>query len=286
MFSEKTNAPAVSAPNRQMLRRALCLMAVFGAGLFALLLARLFQLQILEHTRFEKLAMEQQLRDVPSNAARGVIYDRNLQPLAVSASVDNVYLSPAEIQAYGEDPELIASGLSGILGLDREEILKKCGQTGSWYVTVARKLEREQADAVRAFKNEHNLRGVRLEPDTKRYYPNSSLACHLIGFVGTDNTGLEGIEARYDSVLAGSDGRTRRMTNAFGTDLLFEQFEEFDPGQDGCNDKAAMRRAGRTGRTGRTRPDCCAIFCAATDATDSQRLTQCDPPQKQGDHII
>ena len=235
MFSEKTDAPTVSAPNRQMLRRALCLMALFGVLLFALLLARLFRLQILEHERYEVLAMEQQLRDVPAGALRGVIYDRNREPLAVSAAVDNVYLSPAEIQAYGEDPELIASGLSKILGIDREEVLKKCGQTGSWYVTVARKLEREQADAVRAFKNEHQLRGVRLEPDTKRYYPNSTLACHLIGFVGTDNYGLEGIEARYDSVLSGTAGRTRRMTNAFGTDLLFEQFEEFEPGRDGCS---------------------------------------------------
>ena len=235
MFPVNNAPPAVSAPNRRMLRRALCLMALFGVALFALLLARLFQLQILEHERFERLALEQQLRDAPTAAARGVIYDTHGQPLAVSASVDNVYLSPAEIQAYGEDPALIARGLAEILGLDADELLQKCGQTGSWYVTVARKLEREQADAVRAFKNENNLRGVRLETDTKRYYPNSSLACHLIGFVGTDNTGLEGIEAKYDALLAGTAGRSRRMTNAFGTDLLFEQFEQFEPGRDGCD---------------------------------------------------
>ena len=235
MFPVNNAPPAVSAPNRRMLRRALCLMALFGVALFALLLARLFQLQILEHERFERLALEQQLRDAPTAAARGVIYDTHGQPLAVSASVDNVYLSPAEIQAYGEDPALIARGLAEILGLDADELLQKCGQTGSWYVTVARKLEREQADAVRAFKNENNLRGVRLETDTKRYYPNSSLACHLIGFVGTDNTGLEGIEAQYDALLAGTAGRSRRMTNAFGTDLLFEQFEQFEPGRDGCD---------------------------------------------------
>ena len=235
MFPVNNASQAVSAPNRRMLRRALCLMALFGVALFALLLARLFQLQILEHERFERLALEQQLRDAPTAAARGVIYDTHGQPLAVSASVDNVYLSPAEIQAYGEDPALIARGLAEILGLDADELLQKCGQTGSWYVTVARKLEREQADAVRAFKNENNLRGVRLETDTKRYYPNSSLACHLIGFVGTDNTGLEGIEAQYDALLAGTAGRSRRMTNAFGTDLLFEQFEQFEPGRDGCD---------------------------------------------------
>lgn len=186
MSPQKDPAPTVSAPNRQMLRRALFLTALFGVILFAVLLVRLFQLQILDHPRYERLAMEQQLRDAPTGTERGAIYDTHLQPLAVSASVDNVYLSPAEIQAYGEDPALIARGLSEILGLSEAELLEKCGQTGSWYVTVARKLEREQADAVRAFKNEYNLRGVRLETDTRRYYPNSSLACHLIGFVGTD----------------------------------------------------------------------------------------------------
>lgn len=227
------NEPARSGPNRQMLRRALFLMAVCGIAAFVLLLARLYQLQILQHSRYEQLALEQQLRQAPAAVARGIIYDTNMSPLAVSASVDNVYLSPAEIELYGEDKGLIARELSRILDLEEEELLKKASQTGSWYVTVARKVEREQADQVRKFKNEYGLRGVRLETDTKRYYPNSNLACHLIGFVGTDNYGLEGIEARYDEALAGSAGRTVRSTNAFGTDLLLGQFEEYEPGEDG-----------------------------------------------------
>lgn len=221
------------SPSRQMLRRTLFLMAVCGIAVFALLLARLYKLQIIDHEYYEQMAIEQQLREAPSSAERGVIYDRNMNALAVSASVDNIYLSPAEIEMYGEDKELIAERLSDILGLDRQDILNKASQTGSWYVTLARKVEREQADAVRAFKNEYGLRGVRLEADTKRYYPNSTLACHLIGFVGTDNYGLEGIEAQYNSALSGSAGKTVRATNAFGTDLLFSNFEEYYPGEDG-----------------------------------------------------
>ena len=228
-------AAAPSPPNRQMLRRALFLMALFGIGAFLVLFARLYQLQILDHTRYEQLAVEQQLRQAPASTARGIIYDTRMNTLAVSASVDNIYLSPAEIELYGEDKELIARELAAILDLDEAEILEKASQTGSWYVTVARKVEREQADRVRQLKTRYGLRGVRLETDTKRYYPNSSLACHLIGFVGTDNYGLEGIEARYDSFLAGSAGRTVRATNAFGTDLLFAQFEEYQPGQDGLD---------------------------------------------------
>ena len=220
-------------PNRQMLRRTLLLTAVCGVAAFALLLARLYRLQILDHGFYEQRAIEQQLREAPTAAARGTIYDTRGRVLAVSASVDNVYLSPAEIEQYGEDRELIARELSRILDLDYEDLLEKTGRTGSWYVTVARKVEKEQADQVRAFKTEYGIRGVRLETDTKRYYPNSSLACHLIGFVGTDNYGLEGIEARYDSVLAGTAGRTVRATNAYGTELLFSGFEEYQPGEDG-----------------------------------------------------
>lgn len=231
----KCSVPDELSPNRQMLRRALLLMAVCGAAAFALLLARLGQIQLLEHDFYEQRAMEQQLREAPTASRRGSITDAKGRLLALSASVDNVYLSPAEIRQYGEDRELIARELSRILGLDYEELLEKTGQTGSWYVTAARKVERETADEIRAFKNAYGIRGVRLEPDTKRYYPNSSLACHLIGFVGTDNTGLEGIEAKYDSYLLGSPGRSLRATNAFGTELLFESYENYETGEDGSD---------------------------------------------------
>ena len=177
-------------PNRQMLRRTLALMALCGIAAFLVLLIRLYKLQIIDHAYYEELAIQQQLREAATSPARGTIFDTNMNPLAVSASVDNIYLSPAEIETYGEDRELIALGLSEILGLDYDDILEKTGRTGSWYVTVARKVEAEQADEVRRFKTENGLKGVRLETDTKRYYPNSSLACHLIGFVGMDNTGL------------------------------------------------------------------------------------------------
>lgn len=235
-MSKKQNmGTAVLGPNRQMLRRTLFLMAAFGIAAFAVLLARLYKLQIIDHEKYESMAIEQQLRATAGAASRGVIYDRNKNELAVSASVDNVYLSPAEIAMYDEDRALIARGLAEILELDYDGIYEKTGRTGSWYVTVAKKLEQEKADEVRSFKAENNLRGIRLETDTKRYYPNSSLACHLIGFVGTDNYGLEGIEAQYDKELSGSPGRTVRATNAYGTDLLFDQYEEYYPGEDGCD---------------------------------------------------
>lgn len=222
-------------PGRQMLRRCAVLSVLFGIAAFAVLLARLYKLQIIDHEKYEAMAIEQQLRETPGSTSRGVIYDSNMNVLAISASVDNVYLSPAEIEKYGEDRELIARGLSEILGLDYDELYEKTGRSGSWYVTAARKIESEKADEIRAFKAEHGLRGVRLETDTKRYYPNSELACHLIGFVGTDNYGLEGIEAKYDELLSGTAGSTRRATNAYGTELLFTQYEDYVPGEYGCD---------------------------------------------------
>ena len=162
-MAQKTPSPGLKpGPSRQMLRRTLFLMAVFGIGAFLLLLARLYKLQIIDHEKYESMAIEQQLRSVPSSAMRGTIYDTNRNTLAVSASVDNVYLSPQEIEMYGEYRALIARGLSEILGMDYDEIYKKSGQKGSWYVTVARKLEKDKADEIRSFKNQYGLRGVRL----------------------------------------------------------------------------------------------------------------------------
>ena len=224
-----------SAPGIGMLRRTLFLMAVCGVLSFALLLGRLYKLQITDHEKYESLAVAQQLRGAASSPERGTIFDRNGYPLAISASVDNIYLSPMEIEMYGEDRELIADGLADILGIDREEILEKASRAGSWYVTVARKVEKETARQVLEFKNENNIRGVRLETDTKRYYPNSTLACHLIGFVGTDNTGLEGIEAQYNAFLEGGAGETLREVNAFGTDPLFGEYAAHIPGKAGCD---------------------------------------------------
>ena len=221
--------------NRQMLRRGAVLAAVFGIAAFAVLLAKLYELQITKHGFFEELAIGQQLRAASGTAERGAIYDRNMNLLAVSASVDNVYASPAEIEAKGEDRALIARGVSGILGLDYDEVYEKTGRSGSWYVTLARKIEREKADEIRRFKAENGISGIRLETDTKRYYPNGRLACHLLGFVGTDNYGLEGLEARYDDALSGTAGKSLRAANAYGGEMLLHRYEEYRAGEPGCD---------------------------------------------------
>ena len=235
MAISQKRRPNDGAPNRMMLRRTLFLLSVCGAAAFVVLAARLYQLQIVRHDELESRAIAQQVRETTVSAPRGTIYDCKGEVLAMSAGVDTIYLSPAEIEQYGEDAEAIAEGLSDILGLDYETVYAKTQNSGSWYEVVARKVEEDVATQVREFKEEGGYNGIKLEADTKRYYPNGSLAAHVIGFVGTDNTGLGGIEAKYDKALSGTNGFIMRSTTAAGTDLLYTSWEDyFDavPGSD------------------------------------------------------
>ena len=224
--NERGRAPG-GGPNRMMLRRTLFLMSVCGIAAFLALGARLCQIQIFQHDEYEAAAIAQQVRETTVSAARGTIYDRNGAILAISAGVDTVYISPAEIERNNEDKEAIARGLAEILDADYETILKKAGNTKSWYEVVARKVEAETAELVRKFKAEGGYVGIKIESDTKRYYPNGSLASHVIGFVGLDNTGLGGIESRYDSLLSGENGYVMRSTTAAGTDMLYQSYEDY-----------------------------------------------------------
>lgn len=233
-MAKKTGVSGDSrGPNQMMMRRTLVLMLACGIVAFIVLAARLFYLQVLKHDWYENAAIEQQVRDTTIAADRGTIYDRNMKILAMSASVDTIYISPAEINMYKEDITLIASGLSEILGVDYAKIIELGADTNSYYKIVARKVEQEQSDKVREFKNEHDLKGIKLEVDTKRYYPYSSLASHVIGFVGTENKGHGGIELYYDSTLTGVNGRVVRAKNSYGTDMLFTKFEDYYDAQDG-----------------------------------------------------
>lgn len=225
----------IQKPDAQMKRRTLVLMAMCGIVAFLVLGIRLFVLQIIRHDELETAAIEQQTRESTVSANRGTIYDRNGNVLAMSASVDNVFISPNEMQEKKQDVALIAQGLSIILDVDYDSIIEKAKDTSSYYKTIKLKVEEDTANEVRSFINENDIEGVYLESTTKRYYPYSTLACHVIGFVGTDNTGLEGLEAGYDEYLTGADGRVVRMKNGWGSDMLFTDFEEYYDAEDGNN---------------------------------------------------
>ena len=222
-------------PDRKMLSRTLILMLVCGLAAFSVLIGRLFYLQIIKHSEYESLAIAQQLRETVLDSGRGTIYDRNIKILAISADVETIYISPAEIAMHGEDAELIADGLSEILGVSRDKILQMAGDSSSWYKTVARRVEADVAEKVREFKNENSLKGIKIEADTKRYYPYGSLASHVIGYTGYENIGLSGMELSLDSALSGEKGRVVKVKNAYGTDMLYTKFEEYIAGEKGEN---------------------------------------------------
>jgi len=226
--------------NRALIVRTLFLLAVCGVAAFVVLAVRLYDIQIASSGHYEALALSGQLRQSSISASRGTIMDTNGKIMAMSAAAENVFLSPLEIERDGQDAGFIASGLSAILGADRETILEKAARTHSQYEVIKQKVDSEEAALVRAFIKEHGLTGVHLEPNSKRYYPNNRLASQIIGFVGTDNQGLYGLEQRYEEYLTGVSGRQVRLTNARGADLRFSEYESYYDAHDGHDIKLTI----------------------------------------------
>jgi len=203
-------------------RRMTALFAIFSLCIM-LLISRLFYLQIIKGPQLKQEAFEQQTRDSIISPKRGTIYDRNRKVLAQSATAETVTVSPREV-AEKEDPQEVAKALSEILGLNYDDVYKKVTQNTS-YVIIKKKIDKEFADKIR----ELNFTGVNLIEDSKRYYPYGKFASHTIGFTGTDDQGLEGLEAVLDSVLAGTPGRIQSAKNARGVDMPYKYESYEDP---------------------------------------------------------
>ncbi len=243
----KSKGASGQRTNKTILGRTLVLALVCGVVAFSVLAVRLYKLMITDHDFYEEHAVSQQTRTVSVAASRGTIYDVNGNTLAKSSTAYTVFISPYEIKYYHEkeyksneihyndEPTLIARELSRILGVDYDWIMKLTERTDSWYERVATKIDGDLADQVRQFKADNKIVGVHIEEDSKRYYPYGSLACHVVGFVGTDNYGLEGIEALYDSSLEGTNGSIVRLVANNGTEMLFENYQNYNDAIDGCD---------------------------------------------------
>jgi len=201
------------------------MLVIYGCFIFCiiLLLGRTAVLQLIQGPSLREKAELQQTRDSMISPKRGTIYDRNMKVLAQSASAEMVCIEPAVIKEE-DNAEEVALNLSKILGMDYEEIYKKT-QRDSYYEIIKKKVEKDDADKIRELK----LSGIRLDEDTKRYYPGGTFASHIIGFTGADNQGLDGIELMLDSTLKGVPGRIRTAKNANGMDMPFEDEKYLDP---------------------------------------------------------
>lgn len=208
-------------------RRMRVFLAIFILGMFVMLMRTAYW-QVIKGGYLKEQAESQQTRDSMITPERGTIYDRNRKVLAQSASAEMVCIEPIVIQKKKNAAE-VAQKLSEILGMEYEEIYKKT-QKNSYYEIIKKKVEKEVSDKIRALE----MPGIRLDEDTKRYYPGGELAAHVVGFTGADNQGLGGIEMVYDSDLKGVPGRIRTAKNANGTDMPFEseQYLEAESGND------------------------------------------------------
>lgn len=181
------------------------------------LICRLFFIQIINYSELSKKAFEQQTLDRNISSKRGIIYDSTGKILAQSVSVESVSVNPGNIKK--EDKEKVAKKLSEIFELDYEKVLKKVSKRSSIEI-IAKKVEKEKADILRKWMDENKIdSGINIDEDTKRVYPYSNLASQIIGFCGSDNQGLDGIEAKYDSILSGSKGAIKRHIDAKGGEI-------------------------------------------------------------------
>ncbi len=215
-----------------ILRRTLFLMVLCGIVAFIPLIATLYKLMIVEHDHYEALAINNQTRSTRLTAARGEIYDRNMNILAASTTVETVFIDPNEIAKEMEKPEnsglldTIANGLSNILGVEPDFVRMQAADTKYRYKAIERKISEELADEVRTFINDNKIKGVYLETDAKRYYPYSSLGAQLLGFVSDDNIGTEGLEAYYNSYLEGVAGKVVTTKGNYGSEMPYT-FEKY-----------------------------------------------------------
>ena len=215
-------------PTKLMWKRMITMALVIILVMICVLGGQLTNIMIIKGNFYKEKASEQQLYDTETTAMRGDIYDANMQLLATSATVWNVYVTPNDFKAAFDSADKItlaktkiAEGLADILKLEEQEIKADLDKNSS-YVVIKRNIEKKQADKVRKFISDNSFGDViGLDESSKRYYPNDSLASTVLGFVGDDNQGLFGVEYYYDTQLTGTPGRVVASKNAQGADMKF-----------------------------------------------------------------
>ena len=183
-----------------------------------LLIIRVGFISLVQGHELQEMAYVQQTLNRNINPKRGTIYDSTGENiLAVSATVESVFVTPGNIKE--QDKEKVARALSDIFELDYETVLKKVNKRTS-IESIAKKVDKDKTDKLRVWMQDNNiLTGINIDEDTKRYYPYSTLASQVIGFTGSDNQGLNGIEIMYDEILSGTKGKILKLTDARGSDL-------------------------------------------------------------------
>ena len=209
----------ISLSSKKKMRNGLFVVIV----IIFLLTTRLGYIQLVWGAELNNQATSQQSQSRKITAKRGTIYDATGKyELAVSSSVEAVTINPTNISK--ENKEKVAKALSDIFELDYEKVLKRLNKRSS-IETIVKQVEKSKTDELRKWMEENQItRGINIDEDTKRYYPYGDLAAQVIGFCGNDNQGLDGIEAKYNDELKGTNGKIERQTNAAGESLGDEEY--------------------------------------------------------------
>ncbi|MBR5021535.1 MAG: hypothetical protein IKY17_07895, partial [Oscillospiraceae bacterium] len=215
-------------------RRILIVMAMLGALAFGPVVWRLYDLMIANYDYYAGLALRNQSRTTSVSPRRGEIYDRNMDLLATSVSVEHIYLNPRELKQSGADIEKIAADLAPVLDREAAWVAEQAGKTSRRYMQIGWSVDEDTAAQVRSYINENGISGIHLEPASKRVYPNGTLAAQVIGFTNASGDGSEGVEAAYNSFLTGQAGRviTSKGNNEIDMPYSYEKYLESLGGAD------------------------------------------------------
>lgn len=223
--------------SRPIHRKRIILVMAAATFLFAVLILRTAWHQIIRGEELSRAALEQQTSDNTVRAKRGKIYDRNYKVLASNTSVETISIDPKNLRISLEKASLsvqtVANDIAGILELDSQDVANKINKQSS-FEYIKKKVDKDKADEVRAYLEEKKISGVSFVDDVKRYYPYNNLASHVIGFVGDDNQGLEGIESVFDNQLSGIPGRVVSTRDTAGIESG-NDYESYIEAQDGCS---------------------------------------------------
>ena len=199
--------------------------------IFLGLATRVGYIQFFEGEKLQQMAYLQQTLNRNINPKRGTIYDSSGKvALATSSSVETITVNPVNIPS--NEKEKVATELTQLFNLKYEDVLKKVSKKTA-IETIAKKVDKNQTKELRLWMETNNITsGINIDEDTKRFYPYNNLASQIIGFCGSDNQGLTGIEAKYDNELKGEKGKILKMTDAKGIDIT-DTSEAYEPAKQG-----------------------------------------------------
>lgn len=195
-------------------------------GLGLLLAGRLFWLQVITQNSLESKNLDQVQRERKLQSPRGTIYDRHGSPMAMSVVTKSLYADPQMLK--DRSPEEVADLIGPYVDLPKEKIVEKLNEDTS-FVWIQRMMDADKSRALQKVLDENSLDGLKYVEESKRYYPNGNLLAHVLGFVGTDDKGLDGIEMVYDDRLKGGEQRELVMTDPAGNAIFGSVMQQYLP---------------------------------------------------------